>query len=809
MILLPHRLLAAANAAVLTAAVAVLATTASTAPAVTAAPPSDPRLAVGDLAARLADPDFLLGDERHVLEPGDFFAAQRSGAPGQPVPAGAHAAAVRAAVQLRSETARVDPALASAPWRSLGPTNLGGRVLDLAVDASEDSTLYVASASGGVWKSTDGGSTFAPSWPVTAPPSVGALAVGSDGTLFAGTGEAGPGGGSITYGGAGVFRSRDGGRTWQHVGLRGAGSFGRIVVDPKDPRRVFAAATGDLYRPGGQRGLYRSLDGGSTWALVLKGANATTGAVDVAIDPVDPRRVYATTWDRIRCPTHRVYGGRGSAVHRSLDGGRTWQRLPEPAGETPEDTGRIAIAVAPSQPDRIYAHVIATAGRHAGLFRSDDAGDSWQRVPGDASVASNSSTFGWWFGRLHVDPQNADRFFTTGVELLETRDAGGRFTAHSNTLAGVVTGLHQAAVHADQHAMVWHPRVAGLVYLGNDGGVYRSRAAGAPGSWVAGLSQGWTQHYSVGVSRQNPDRVVTGMQDNLCQRNYAAGVSRPDTWTKYGLCGDGLQTLINPENDRIVYGCSQYGSCSRSDDGGTSFVPLGGTTSDRRGWWTPLQFDPSDPDVMYYGGNVLNRSTDGGRTWTAISPDLSSDPEQLDEESGYHIYGVITWVAASPTDPKRLVVGTDEGQIWTTRDLGESWTRARAPSGVTAKAWVTRVAFDPANANTIYATYSGYRSGAKRQHVVRSTDLGRSWTDVSGNLPAAPVNELVVAPDRTLVVGTDVGVFLSHDGGRRWRAVGAGLPMVPVLDLDLDPATGVLTAATFGHGVMRVELPKR
>jgi photosystem II stability/assembly factor-like uncharacterized protein len=249
--------------------------------------------------------------------------------------------------------------------------------------------------------------------------------------------------------------------------------------------------------------------------------------------------------------------------------------------------------------------------------------------------------------------------------------------------------------------MAWHPTVPGLVYLGNDGGVYRSRTNGTPGSWVGALQQGWTQHYSVGVSRQDPSRVVTGLQDNLCQRNYAAGVARPDTWTKYGLCGDGLQTLVNPENHLVVYGCSQYGSCTRSDDGGNSFTPIGATTSDRRGWWVPLQFDPTDADVMYYGGNVLNRSTDGGRTWTAISPDLSTDPEQLDPNSGYAIYGVITWVAASPTDPKRIVVGTDEGRIWTTKDLGKSWTLARRPGGLTPKAWVTRVAFDPKDAGTL------------------------------------------------------------------------------------------------------------
>ena len=801
-----HRLLVRANLA--TAAISIVAVAVhSPAVAPVGSVGVDPRLSAADAARRLADPDFLLGDDRQVLEPGDWFTAQRAGAPGAAVEPAAYERALADAERVLGDTERRDPVLASHPWQLKGPTNIGGRVLDVAVDATQDQTVYVATATGGVWKSTDTGVTYAPSWPARQTQSIGALAVGGDGALYAGTGEAGPGGGSVTYAGTGVFRSRDRGRTWQNVGLRGAGAFGRIVVDPKNPKRVFAAATGNLYVPGGQRGVYRSDDGGSTWRLVMRGLNATTGAVDIAIDPRNPKRVYATTWDRIRYPTHRVYGGRGSGVYRSLDGGSTWHRLTGPTGETPADTGRIGIAVAPSDPNRLYAHVIATDGKHAGFFRSDDGGDTWLEVPTAATIASNASTYGWWFGRVFVDPADANRIFVPGVDLVESRDGGVTAIPHSSTIAGVVTGLHQVNPHADQHAMVWHPRVRGLVYLGNDGGMYVSRANALPGTWVGGAQQGWTQHYSIGVSRQQPERMVSGLQDNLCQRSYlVGGVSRPETWTKYALCGDGLQTLINPENELRIYGCSQYGGCMRSDDGGFSFVSIGATESDRRGWWTPLQFDPTDPDVMYYGGNVLNRSTDGGTTWTAISGDLSTDPEQVDPDPGYHIYGVITWVAASPSDPNRIVVGTDEGLVWTTRDLGETWTRARAPKD-TSRAWVTRVAFDPTNANVIYATYSGYRSGTNRAHVVRSTNFGRTWTDITGNLPAAPVNELLTIGSGTLIAGTDVGVYLSRDGGRRWLTVGRGLPMAPIMDLDFDRDTDTLTAATFGRGVMRVVVP--
>ncbi len=797
-----HRLVASANVAALVAGLAALVL--STAPGVPAAS-TDPRLAADAAARRLGEPDFMLGDEADLLAPGEFLEQQRAGSNGFVDPA-AYQRALDQAQAVRAQTARRDPVLAAAPWQLMGPSNVGGRVLDIAVDATQDDTLYIATAGGGVWKSTDAGLTYAPSWPINQSQSVGTIAVGKDGTLYAGTGEAGPGGGSVTWGGTGIFRSKDRGKTWQNVGLRGAGGFGRIVVDPKNPKVVFAAATGNLFVPGGQRGLYRSKDGGSTWALVLRGGNARTGAVDIAIDPRDPRRIFATTWDRVRYPTHRVYGGPGSALWRSTDGGTTWRRL-APTADTPAETGRISVSIAPSDSKRVYAHVIATAGGHAGFFRSDDGGDTWLPVDLASTIAGNSSTYGWWFGRIFVDPADANRIFVPGVDLVESRDGGLTAIPHSNTTAGVAAGFTPVLnPHADQHAMLWHPRVANRVYLANDGGMYTSRLNALPGTWVGGIAQGWTQHYSVGVSRQQPGRVVSGLQDNLCQRSYlVGGVTRPDAWTKYALCGDGLQTLIHPTNDLVVFGCSQYGSCMRSDDGGFSFRTLPARSSDRHGWWEVLQFDPTDPDVMYSGGNVLNRSVDGGLTWTPISEDLSTDPEQKDE-GGYQIYGVITWVAASPTDPERIVVGTDEGLIWTTRDLGETWTRARAPK-VTAKAWVTRVAFDPKDANVLYATYSGYRSGSSRAHVMRSADFGRTWRDISGNLPAAPVNELITVGSGTLLVGTDVGVYLSRDVGRTWLAVGKGLPMAPIMDLEFDRASDTLTAATFGRGVMRVTLP--
>lgn len=755
--------------------------------------------ALGGVHARLA-----AGPEAKQAQLADQLAAQRSSPRGLPsARAYRRARAQRAAALARTRAEA--PRFARADWQHLGPVSFGGRIADIAVDPVTPGVVYIGSAGGGVWKSSDGGLTFERSWPGRLPQAIGALAASPDGTLYAGTGEANPGGGSVTFGGAGVYLSRDGGRTWRFSGLRRSGSIGRIALDPSDPARVYVAAAGDLFEPGGQRGLYVSDDAGRSWRRVLAGDNATTGAVDVAVSP-GGEVVLCALWDHRRLPSHRLYAGPGSGLYRSQDGGRTWERAAAIAAPDPAQTGRIGVAFAPSDARRAYAYVANDlSGMAVGLFRSHDSGATWE--PTAASPAALSSGgFGWWFGRLWVDPANADRLFVAGVEVIESLDAGDSFIAHSNTLIGVGTGAFQAgpAVHADQHAMAWDPHTPGRVYLGNDGGFYRSDANGLIGSWRAALRQGFTQHYSVDVSEQQPSRVVSGLQDNLCQRNYVAGdTGRPETWTKFGLCGDGLQTLIDPGNDLVVYGCAQYGAnCTRSLDGGTTFTFLGKIAGRRFGWWMPMVFDPTDPGVLYAGSNVVNRSADGGQSWSAISPDLTTDPKQLDPNPSYRIYGTITTIAVAPSDPATIAAGTDDGQLWLTTDGGETWRRLR--SRALPRLWITRAAFDPGDERVLYVAYSGFRNGSDQPHVVVTRDGGDTWRDLSGDLPDAPVNEIVVAGS-SLVVGTDVGVFVSDRPGR-WYVLG-GLPAVPVFDLHYHAGTGTVTAATFGHGVQRVQLP--
>jgi photosystem II stability/assembly factor-like uncharacterized protein len=731
-------------------------------------------------AKRVRTEDNREPGEAREMPPEDWFITQRMTHGG--IPAGAMERAGAQAAALASETERSEPRLAAARWRFVGPTNIGGRVVDIAVDPVAPDTIYIAAATGGVWKSTDKGARFTSIWLAENPQSMGALLITSKGTLFAGTGEANPGGGSITYPGGGIYRSTDGGANWQNVGLTNSHTLGRLAVDPTNPERVFAAVTGDLYNPGGERGVYKSTDGGSTWTQVLAGDNDTTGAVDLAIDPTNPNRIFAAMWDHLREPDLRTYGGLGSGVFRSTDGGSNWQRLTNGLPASGPNIGRIGIALAPSNPQRLYAIINQTNGFFQGFYRSDTGGDSWTRLPNDDNLSGAQSSYGWWFGRVWVDPLDQAHIFGAGVYLCESNNGGSSFTA-------------QFSPHPDHHAMAWDSNVINRVYLGNDGGVYRSDVNGSNDQWHFAVSQPYTQFYSVDVSEQDRTRVVGGAQDNGCNRSYGGGSG----WSQY-VYGDGEETLIDPTNQNDVYGCSQYGACSRSTNGGDTMLGFGSAVSSRWNWFSPVQFDPSNPAIMYFAGNQVNRSTDRAVHFSVISPDLTGGPGR---DPNYP-FGTVTTMAGAKTDPNRVLAGTDDGRLWFTTNLGGNWTRV-TDSDVPGT-WVTRVAADPVNALINYATFSGYRNGVALPYVIKTIDGGATWTNISGNLPQAPVNDIVVLGS-ALYVGTDVGVFRSTNGGSTWRTAGRSLPSVPVTDLEYRVASNTLYAATFGRGMYMLALP--
>ena len=361
---------------------------------------------------------------------------------------------------------------------------------------------------------------------------------------------------------------------------------------------------------------------------------------------------------------------------------------------------------------------------------------------------------------------------------------------------GGSTFTGQFSPHADDHAMAWDLKVPNRVYLGNDGGTYRSDANGSNNLWTAGVSQPFTQFYSVDVSEQDSSRLVGGAQDNGVNRSYGGGTG----WNTY-VGGDGLEALIDPVSQDFVYGCSQYGDCLRSTNGGNSSSDFtGSTVSSRRNWLTPLQFDPANPSILYYAGNQVNRSSDHAVHWSVISPDLTGGPGR---DPSYP-FGTVTTVAGAKTDPNRVLAGTDDGRLWFTTNLGGNWTLVTDPD--VPGSWVTRVTVDPLSAQVAYATFSGFRSGLPLPYVLKTTDGGVTWASIIGNLPQAPVNDLVIVGS-TLYVGTDTGVYRSTNSGMTWRVAAKGLPNVPVTDLEYRAASNSLYAATFGRGMFSLQLP--
>ena len=713
-------------------------------------------------------------------EPAEWMWLQRANADGS-IPATAFRDAIAQTRRIERDTRVNSPALSDVQWKLLGPSNIGGRLIDVVLDPVTSGTVYVAAGTGGVWRSTDGGSTLSGVWSDDLPQSMGALAIAPNGTLYAGTGEPDHGGGGSYYG-TGVYRSTDAGATWASIGLVDTGAIGRISIDPSNPQRILVAAQGRLFDTGGERGVYLSEDGGTTWRQVLDGLNDSTGAIDVAFDPGNPNIALAALWDKLRFPDGREYGGPGSGVFRSTDGGRTWARIGDPLPTSESEPGRIGVAFARSDPNRAYAITNDRVGNLTGFFVSNDAGATWTRpLTGEPALDANDGGFAWWFGRLWVDPANADHVFSAGVPMMESRDGGASWT-------------RGFGIHADQHALAFDPHTAGRVYVGNDGGLYRSEQNGnVVGPWTKATVEPYMQFYAMDASAQDVTRVSGGTQDNGSLRSWGG-----TNWNLY-RGGDGMMNRINPLDLNNVFACSQNGGCARSDNGGNTMTSIRARFGGERfNWVSPLEIAAGAPDTVYFGSNVLNRSDDRGNTWRVVSPDLTGGPTPRNQTS----FGTITTIGIAPTNKELVYVGTDDGRLWLTQDGGGTWTRLTDPD--LPDRWVTRVTVDPEDPNLAWVTYSGFRSESETQpHILMTTDRGTNWRDISGNLPQAPINDVIRHPKHRgwLYIGTDMGVFFSPNLGRVWLKVGETFPLVPVTDVHFHADSKTLFAATFGRSI--------
>lgn len=731
--------------------------------------------------------------------PNDWFFQQRAW-PAGTIDYEVRREAIEETRRMRAEAAREGDSrfgkrAVATDWENVGPENVGGRVTDVIGNPANANEIYLAAASGGVWKSTDAGVNWTAIFDGQGSLSIGALAVDPNDfdVLYVGTGEANPGGGSVAYGGDGVWKTTDGGASWTHLGLTDTRYIGRIAIDPSDADNVFVAAMGNLFSKNVDRGVYRSTDAGQSWTKVLY-VSDSTGCVDIAIDPGTPTRVFATMWERIRMPESRNYGGPTSGIWRSEDGGSNWGEL---TSGLPTSAGRIGVAVAPSNPARVYAVYADETGFFDGFYRSTDNGDTWS-LRAAAGIGTFYSSFGWWFGRLWVDPGAAGTVWADGVLLYKTTNGGASFSDVTSSM------------HVDHHAQWINPNNTQVMLKGNDGGLYRTTNGGSSWSFVSNLPI--TQLYTIEVPLASTSTVYAGLQDNGTVRTTGGAGSYT---ALFG--GDGHYVIQDPNDANTIYLEFQYGNFYRSTNGGGSFnsAVSGISGADRKNWSTPVVVDPAsvgNPSTrLYFGANRLYRSTNSASSWTVVAGGL--DFSDGFGGSGGVTFGTIATIAVAPSDSGTIYVGTDDANVWVSTDYAASFTQIN--TGLPDR-WVSRVAVDPNNDAVAYATFSGLRSDDPLPHVFRTTNHGASWTDISGNLPDAPVNDIIVDEDDTniLYVGTDVGVFVTGDLGAAWSPLGNAIPEGAIVtDLDYVPGaigtpnlTPLLFAATYGRSAYKLDL---
>lgn len=688
-------------------------------------------------------------------------------------------------------------------FRSIGPAVTSGRVNGFAVDPNDRSKYYVAVASGGVWKTVNNGTTWTPVFEGENSFSIGAIAIDpkNTSTVWVGTGEYNSQR-SVAYG-DGVYRSDDGGRSWKNVGLKTSEHIGKIVIDPRDSNVVFVAAQGPLWSAGGERGLYKTTDGGKTWKAVIT-VSENTGVTDVVVDPSNPDIMYAASWQRRRHFYTLVNGGPESAIYKSVDGGNTWTKLR--GGLPPGDLGRIGLAVSPVDSNVVYATVEAS-GNLSGIFRSVDKGATWERM--NPSIAQ-----GMYYGQIVCDPKNVDRIYLPNV-VIQVSDDGGR------TLRPLIT----RQVHVDYHAIWVDPKNTDYMLVGNDGGVYDSYDRGATWNFKANLPV--AQFYDIAVDNQMPFyNVYGGTQDNnsmggpVRTRN-TAGIVNSDWFVTNG--GDGFRSAVDPEDPNTIYAESQNGGLVRFDKrtGETVDIPpIEGLEdeSQRYNWDSPFIISPHNSKRLYFAGHKLFKSENRGDDWRVISTDLTrrldrnqlpvfgkiQSPDAIAKNQSTALYGNASALSESPKKQGLIYVGTDDGLIQVTENDGGSWRKIDRIAGVPEMSYVSRVLASQHDQNTVYALFNNHQNGDFKPYLVKSTDAGKTWASISSNLPERG-SLYAIAEDHTnpniLFVGTEFGLFFTVDGGAKWVQLKGNLPTIAVRDIVIHKGMNDLVVATFGRGI--------
>ncbi len=730
-------------------------------------------------------------------------------------------------------------------WSYLGPTNVSGRATDVAVaEIDGRRRIYAAYATSGVWKTDDDGESWQAVFEHQASTSIGDLAVApsNQNILWVGTGEANIFRASMA--GVGIYKSTDAGQTFQHMGLADSQTIARIVVHPANADVVYVAASGHEWTDNEMRGVFKTTDGGRTWNKILY-KSPRTGAIDLVMDPRNPEVLYAAMWQRIRrkWSDPRVEPGyREGGVFKTTDGGRTWTEVSQglPA---PEHRGRIGIDISLTSPDTLYALVdnydigrVPPPGSNdaygrpmpegagfikgADVYRTDDGGKTWRQTSRfDEETTSylerHSGTYGWVFGQIRVDPVSAETIYIMGVPLSVSRDGGRTFTRISGT-------------HGDHHGLWIDPADPKILYNANDGGFYQSADGGA--TWKFAVAVPGAHFYNVALDNSTPFWAYGSIQDHGSRRGRVdisggRGSIQPVAWEN-APGGEGSNHAIDPDNPNIVYSHGFYGNFSRTDLGAeppagrgrgrgrgqgvsTSIQPDFGDAELRAQWMAPFIISPHDFSIVYAGYQMLFRSLNRGDNWTAISPDLTdNNKEQMGENPSAIPYQSLVAIAESPMKKDLLYAGTDDGRLHSTIDGGKEWTELTTHLPV--RRWISRVVPSGHAEGTLYVTQRGREDDDFAAYVYKSTDFGKTFQSITSNIPAGPVNVIREDPrdPNVLYLGTDFGAYVSTNGGTSWDVLGGNLPSVQVSDLQFHERDLVLVASTYGRGMYAFDATK-
>ena len=685
--------------------------------------------------------------------------------------------------------------------RQIGPALMSGRIIDMEVHPTNSKIIYTGTAGGGVWKSNDGGATYSPVFDDYIQ-SIGQVAVDPsdpDNVVWVGTGEIWTRN-SVSVGN-GLYKSEDGGSNWKKIGLEKSERISGIEIDPRDGNTVYVGILGALWNDSEERGVYKTTDGGATWDKVLY-VDEKTGVADLIMDPKNPDVLYASMWEHRRTAWNFNSGGENSALYKSTDGGATWNKIHN--GFPPGKLGRIGIAVAPSNPQRVYAVIESEKDSDKGMYRSDDGGSSWERTNGDFALTVRP----FYFSRIVVDPKNPDIVVKGGLNGSISRDGGNTFKNLGN-------------MHSDIHDIVFDVNNSDMMHVGTDGGVYRSWNGGVTLEIVSNLPL--SQFYHISVDDAEPYRIYGGLQDNgswYGPSSSPGGIEARD-WVRVGV-GDGFRVLKHPKKE-ILYSEMQGAEnvwrydMERGNTRNVKPLPVKGYDELRFNWNAPMAVSTHQPDRFYMGSQYLHVSENMGDTWKIISPDLTTnDPAKQDknsgglsaDNSGAETHTTIFTIAESPLDEKVIWIGTDDGNVQVTRDGGANWTNvvSNIPE-LPANTWVYHIEASVHGTGTAYAVFDGHVSGDMNTYVYKTTDYGQTWKSIATediqsfarNIQEDYKNE------NLLFLGTEYGLYITVDGGLNWSHFTNNFPPVAVHYLELQKQTNDLVAGTHGRGVIIID----